>query len=69
MRERELLRGTITSCVEMTNAQSFFILSACCRGLPVPANAPYQHLYDLRNPAARASSSEQNHRFDFFVLT
>ncbi len=39
------------------------------RVLPVPANAPYQHLYDLRNPAARASSSEQNQRFDFFVLT
>src|SRR6476661_5223076 len=39
VRERELSRRTITSCVEMTNAQSFFILSACCRGLPVPANA------------------------------
>ena len=37
--------------------------------LPIVRNAPYQHLYDLRNPAARASSSEQNQRFDFFVLT
>ena len=37
--------------------------------LPIVRNAPYQHLYDLRNPAARASSSEQNQRFDFIVLT
>jgi hypothetical protein len=40
-------------------------LVSAIRGIDVD----YQHLYDLRNPAARASSSEQNQRFDFFVLT
>jgi hypothetical protein len=27
-----------------------------------------QHVYDFRNPAATASSSEQNQRLEFFVL-
>jgi hypothetical protein len=50
VRERELSRGTITSCVEMTNAQSFFILSACYRIIAEMPDQDGDHVYRIKSP-------------------